>query len=173
MANRADYVELGLDCADVCGALDRGIRGRRLDDLNPPVLEAITRLTTWVEPMMVTLDNLLTTFLIAGLWRRSKGRSSNRASGMRSLELSMRRAIRKRSGPGKRTSARSYKSSTCVPSPLYVAATDQPASDRACDKHKRSRFRYPYHRFQRWPGRRKHPSDGYRHSPHSGKSGRD
>ena len=46
MANKADYVELGLNCADVCKALDQGIKGRKLDDLNQPVLDAIARLTT-------------------------------------------------------------------------------------------------------------------------------
>ena len=74
MANKADYVELGLNCADVCKALDQGIKGRKLDDLNQPVLDAIARLTTWVEPVMHILDNSLTTLLIVGLWRRSKGR---------------------------------------------------------------------------------------------------
>ena len=124
MANKADYVELGLACADVCKALDRGMKGRKLDDLSQSVREAIEQLIMWVKPVIHTLDNSPMTILVVGLWRRSKGRSSNRASGMRSLELSMRRAIRKRSGPGKRTSARSYKSSTCVPSPLCVATTD-------------------------------------------------
>ena len=34
MASEADYVELGLACAGVCKALDRGMNGRRLDDLS-------------------------------------------------------------------------------------------------------------------------------------------
>src|SRR6266478_7562845 len=33
MANKADYVDLGLACADVCGALERGMNGKNLDDL--------------------------------------------------------------------------------------------------------------------------------------------
>ena len=45
MANKADYVELGLACADVCKALDRGMNGRRLNDLNQSVREAIEQLT--------------------------------------------------------------------------------------------------------------------------------
>ena len=49
MANRSDYVELGLACADVCKALDRGMNGKKLDDLNQSVCEAINQLTTWVE----------------------------------------------------------------------------------------------------------------------------
>jgi len=46
MINRVDYVELGLACADVCTALDRGLNGKRLSDLNNSVCEAIKQLTT-------------------------------------------------------------------------------------------------------------------------------
>ena len=46
MMNRMDYVELGLACADVCAALDRGLNGKRLNDLNNSVCEAIKQLTT-------------------------------------------------------------------------------------------------------------------------------
>ena len=46
MANEIDYVELGLACADVCKALDRGLNGRRVSELSPSVLEAIEQLTT-------------------------------------------------------------------------------------------------------------------------------
>jgi len=46
MTNYADYIELGLACADVCTALDRGLSGKRLDDLNNSVCEAIKQLTT-------------------------------------------------------------------------------------------------------------------------------
>ena len=46
MANKTDYVELGLACADVCEALDRGMNGRKLDDLSQSVREAIAQLTT-------------------------------------------------------------------------------------------------------------------------------
>jgi len=44
MINQVDYVELGLACADVCIALDRGLSGRRSEDLNGSVNEAITQL---------------------------------------------------------------------------------------------------------------------------------
>ena len=50
MANKTDYVELGLACADVCKALDRGMDGKKLDDLSQSVRDAIGQLTTWVEP---------------------------------------------------------------------------------------------------------------------------
>ena len=44
--NQMDYVELGLACAEVCTALDRGLSGKRLNDLNNSVCEAIKQLTT-------------------------------------------------------------------------------------------------------------------------------
>ena len=46
MVNRMDYVELGLACAEVCTALDRGLSGKRLQDVNSSVREAIRQLTT-------------------------------------------------------------------------------------------------------------------------------
>ena len=46
MTNRTDYVELGLACADVCKALERGMNGRRMDELSQSVFEAIEQLTT-------------------------------------------------------------------------------------------------------------------------------
>ena len=57
MANKSDYVELGLACANVCKALDRGMNGKKLDDLNESVREAINELTMWVEPVMCRLDS--------------------------------------------------------------------------------------------------------------------
>ena len=44
MINRADYVELGLGCADVCTILNRGPNGERLNDFNSSVREAIKQL---------------------------------------------------------------------------------------------------------------------------------
>lgn len=46
MANKADYVELGLVCAGVCKALDRGMGGRQADQFSSSVFEAIEQLTT-------------------------------------------------------------------------------------------------------------------------------
>ena len=46
MVNRMDYVELGLACADVCTALDRGLGGKGLEDVKSSVREAIRQLTT-------------------------------------------------------------------------------------------------------------------------------
>ena len=46
MINQVDYVELGLACVDVCTALGRGLNGKKLNDLNNSVCEAINQLTT-------------------------------------------------------------------------------------------------------------------------------
>ena len=46
MANEGDYVELGISCGDICQVLDRGLKGRRVDELNQSVLVAIRNLTT-------------------------------------------------------------------------------------------------------------------------------
>ena len=94
MANRSDYIELGLACADVCKALDRGMNGKKLDDLNQSVCEAINQLTTWAELATHSLDSALLTLLIAELWRRFKGRSSNRTDGTQSREFFKRAMIR-------------------------------------------------------------------------------
>jgi len=45
MINEVDCVGLGLACADVCIALDRGMKGRDMNELSKTVLEAIERLT--------------------------------------------------------------------------------------------------------------------------------
>jgi hypothetical protein len=46
MANEQDYVDLGLSCAEICTVLDRGMRGKKLDDLNQSVRNAIDQLMT-------------------------------------------------------------------------------------------------------------------------------
>ena len=46
VANDQDYVDLGRACGEVCQALDRGVDGRRLDELSRSVLGAIGQLTT-------------------------------------------------------------------------------------------------------------------------------
>jgi len=45
MINEADCVGLGLACADVCMAFDRGVKGRETNGLSQSVLEAIEQLT--------------------------------------------------------------------------------------------------------------------------------
>ena len=44
MINEVDLVDLGLACADVCRALDRGMGGRPVDELSQSVFEAIQQL---------------------------------------------------------------------------------------------------------------------------------
>ena len=46
MINEDDYVQLGLNCADICRVLDRGTSGKQADDLNHSMREAIGQLTT-------------------------------------------------------------------------------------------------------------------------------
>jgi len=46
MANEMEYVEIGLDCADICRALERGMNGKKLGDLSQSVCDAINQLTT-------------------------------------------------------------------------------------------------------------------------------
>lgn len=78
MANRTDYVELGLTCAGVCKALDRGMNGRRSDQFSRSVFEAIEELTAWVEPVVAWIAfNLLTVPCILEPWLRSRGTSSS------------------------------------------------------------------------------------------------
>jgi len=45
MVNELDYVELGLSCANICRALDRGMSGREFGDLGRSVGDAINQLT--------------------------------------------------------------------------------------------------------------------------------
>ena len=66
MANKADYVDLGLACAGVCEVLDRETSGKELDDLSPSMREAIEELTRWVDPDMRIVHDSLTTLSIAG-----------------------------------------------------------------------------------------------------------
>ena len=64
MANEQDYVELGLNCADICTALDRGMNGKRPDDLSQSVCKAIGQLAVWVNATARCLGGFLTTNLL-------------------------------------------------------------------------------------------------------------
>ena len=59
MVNKADYVELGLACANVCKALGRGMNEKKLDDLSPSVREAIEELTRHVRLGACIVHDLL------------------------------------------------------------------------------------------------------------------
>ena len=94
MGNEIDYIELGLKCAEVCEALDRGMSGKKPEDFSPSAREAIARLKTWVKPAMRSLDSSLTMPLIAEPSQRSRRRSSRRVGGNYSPDLPMLRVIR-------------------------------------------------------------------------------
>ena len=66
MINITDYVDLGLACAEVCKALNRGMHGKTPDNLSQSVREAINQLTMWVKPVVRRLDSLPMMLLIAG-----------------------------------------------------------------------------------------------------------
>ena len=95
MANEIDYVELGLACADTCKVLDRGMNGRRPEDLNQPVHEAISQLTRWVKSVVQDLDSSPTILLTTEPWPRSGRRLSRRIDGINSPDLSVRRTTGK------------------------------------------------------------------------------
>jgi len=46
MHSNEEYVGLGLFCADICKALERGMNGKTLDDLNQSTRDAIDQLMT-------------------------------------------------------------------------------------------------------------------------------
>ena len=100
MANKSDYVELGLACANVCRALDRGMNGKKMDDLSQSVREAIAQLTMWVKLVMSSVDKSLMMLLIAELWQRYRRMLSRKVDGTYSPDSSMRRMTRKRFPPG-------------------------------------------------------------------------
>jgi len=60
MADKPEWVEIGLTCADVCGALERGTNGKGPEDLSKIMHLTIRRLTRWVKPAMHGLDSSLT-----------------------------------------------------------------------------------------------------------------
>ena len=63
MINQAEYVGLGLACADICKALERGMNGRRVDQLNQSVLRAIEQFTMQVESILHVPGDSLTMLL--------------------------------------------------------------------------------------------------------------
>ena len=73
MANKQDFVDLGLSCADICKALERGMDGKTLSELNKSVSDAIDQLTTWVESVTRIPPVLpLTMISITGLLQKYK-----------------------------------------------------------------------------------------------------
>jgi len=95
MANKADFAELGLTCADVCKALDRGMNERRSDELSRPVGEAIEHLTMWAKPGTGVVRDSLTALSIAGPWQRSREASQRRAGAVYPPDSPTRRTTRR------------------------------------------------------------------------------
>ena len=113
MIDEREFVDLGLYCADVCRALDRGMNGKKLYDLNKPECEAIDQLTAWVTLVMHGLDSSLTTLPIAELWRRSEGWFPDRANPNR-FHVSRRCVTRPQFLLGYQTSVGSFVFLMCV-----------------------------------------------------------
>ena len=57
VANKQDYLELGLNCADICTALVQGMDGKRPEDLSRSVCDAISKLTKWVKAPVPQVDS--------------------------------------------------------------------------------------------------------------------
>ena len=114
IANEEDYVELGLHCADICKAIDRGMNGKRLDDLSQSVCEAINQLTTWVQLEMYGFGHPLMTRLITELLRRSRGRPQSIVGAAAFPDFFTRRTTRKRLQLGSQNWTGSFRSLMCV-----------------------------------------------------------
>ena len=66
MANEADFVALGLTCAEICTAIKEGMDGKKESDLNEPVRKAIERLERWVKSEICVSHNSLSTLSVPG-----------------------------------------------------------------------------------------------------------
>ena len=104
MINQADYVELGLVCADVCKALNRGMNGKQASGLSQPVSEAIEQLTALVESAIHTPGGPLTKLSITGPLQRYRQRSPSEVNETCSPDSFTLRMIKRRSPVGGRTS---------------------------------------------------------------------
>ena len=114
MANEEDYVELGLHCAGICKAIDRGMSGKRLDDLSRSVCEAINQLTTWVQLEIYGLGHPSMTCLITEPLRRFRERPQNITGAAAFPGFSIRRMTRKRLQLGSQNWTGSFRSLMCV-----------------------------------------------------------
>ncbi|KAF9785155.1 hypothetical protein BJ322DRAFT_1108619 [Thelephora terrestris] len=56
MGNKQDFLDLGLTCANVCKALNRGLNGKRPDEFSESVREAIEQLTTTIAEIREKVD---------------------------------------------------------------------------------------------------------------------
>ena len=68
MANELDYIELGLSCANVCGALDRGVNEKRMEELSQSVNDAVNQLTVrWERMLRLVTETVLCLHLFVAL----------------------------------------------------------------------------------------------------------
>ena len=88
MVDKANCVQLGLACADVCQDLAKRIDGGRADQPSQSSLRAIGQFTTWVGFSIHALGGSLTDLPIAGPWLESRSGWSSGAKGARSLAVS-------------------------------------------------------------------------------------
>ena len=82
MINETDYVDLGLACAEICTVLERGMNGKRLDDLSQSVCKAIAQLTMWVTQMAsrgLLTDSALDCRTVAEIQKKVVKRSGRNA----------------------------------------------------------------------------------------------
>ena len=141
MIDEVDCVGLGLACADVCMALDRGTKGRETNGFSRSALEAIEQLTVYVKPAeMHLVHNLLTMPSMAGLRRRSRGRLSSGGNGMRSLDSSVRGKMKSQSPPGGWSSPEFFKSSMWVLFASHTIIANFLFPGSACNKYTCNRF---------------------------------
>ena len=122
MANEDDYVKLGLNCAEICRVLDRGmnVNGKQPDDLNQSVREAVGQLKMWVKTTAHNLGSLLTMcFITLELPQISRRMLSNRTGAVGFPSFSTPRATRTRSLLGNLNSIGFSRSSMCVLSLLF------------------------------------------------------
>jgi hypothetical protein len=48
MQNKDDFIDVGVYCAHICSAIDRGTRGKTEGNLSPSFVEAIDELTRFI-----------------------------------------------------------------------------------------------------------------------------
>ena len=80
VGNKQEFVSLGLYCADVCKALDRGLNGKRSEELSKSVHGAIEQLRAWVEPATRTMSGPFNKLSVAELSERSREMSTRSAT---------------------------------------------------------------------------------------------
>ena len=99
MSNKQDYLELGLNCADICTALVQGmnVNGKQPRHLSRSVRDAISHLTMWVKGYCSSNVVLTMRLITIELPRISRETPSRRPSAATFLDSSIQRMIRTRS----------------------------------------------------------------------------